>query len=564
MRLHCFVLGIIVVLFAGLSAGCRKSESASNRPASPVATPAPPPMETIAQVHWLGLKRIARETNATTFMQIWNLPESMKLRQQTLDKLARAPWRLETGGQRPEVEGQRPEGGDPNASSRLDGRSSTLLRPLLKDVAQEESFLEIQQTPHQPGELAFAIRLSDARAALWQTNLAAVLESLTGARPKPLPDGSGWSLTQPHAPRFIELSRAGGWTLLGAAEASNAFPDRLRTEIQAGRAPFGRLETNEWLAGRVNLRRVAEAGSFARNLPVEWPDVSFTVSAEETNLLTRAELDFPKPLSLDLPPWIIPSRIMDDKLTSFTAIRGIEPFLASLKAWQNLKIGPPPNQLCFWARYGLAMQTYVTAPVSSARRVVHQLSGVVLQRLDSWSATNDLARFQRSPQYNGLEWKGLPYIMPFVRSLTLTNGDFVFGGMYPNLQLTPIAPETLMKVLDRTNLLYHDWEVTGTRCKQWLYMSQVIRYVTLHAELPNTSVSFKWLKAIDPLLGVSVTDVTQTGPSRLDFVRRSGIGLTAVELQLLADWLESPRFPAGLHALLAPPNALAAKLPASH
>jgi len=61
-----------------------------------------------------------------------------------------------------------------------------------------------------------------------------------------------------------------------------------------------------------------------------------------------------------------------------------------------------------------------------------------------------------------------------------------------------------------------------------------------------------WLKHLEPILGDSTTLVTRTGPARLSFNRTSTIGLTALELHLLADWVESPRFPRGLHTFTAP------------
>jgi hypothetical protein len=65
-----------------------------------------------------------------------------------------------------------------------------------------------------------------------------------------------------------------------------------------------------------------------------------------------------------------------------------------------------------------------------------------------------------------------------------------------------------------------------------------------------------WHKSAGLKLGNSITMTTKTGPAQISFVRSSSIGLTAVELNLLADWLESPRFPVGLHSFLAPPEAV--------
>jgi hypothetical protein len=38
----------------------------------------------------------------------------------------------------------------------------------------------------------------------------------------------------------------------------------------------------------------------------------------------------------------------------------------------------------------------------------------------------------------------------------------------------------------------------------------------------------------------------------LELERDATVGLNAFELHLLADWLESPQFPLGLHTFLAP------------
>jgi hypothetical protein len=48
-----------------------------------------------------------------------------------------------------------------------------------------------------------------------------------------------------------------------------------------------------------------------------------------------------------------------------------------------------------------------------------------------------------------------------------------------------------------------------------------------------------------------VTEVRLTGPSRLTFARKSTTGLTGLELDLLANWIERPDFPKGLTSLMA-------------
>jgi hypothetical protein len=104
-----------------------------------------------------------------------------------------------------------------------------------------------------------------------------------------------------------------------------------------------------------------------------------------------------------------------------------------------------------------------------------------------------------------------------------------------------------------TNLVYYDWELTGSRIEPCLYLGQVSRVVSRHPQLPLDSLSVSWLKTIEPRLGPCTTTIACTGTNELSFYRKSTAGFTGAELQLLADWLESPQFPHGLYSLLTPP-----------
>jgi hypothetical protein len=73
-------------------------------------------------------------------------------------------------------------------------------------------------------------------------------------------------------------------------------------------------------------------------------------------------------------------------------------------------------------------------------------------------------------------------------------------------------------------------------------------------QMSSSAAGTIWLKAVEQLLGESTTFVTRDGPQRLVLERNSTLGLNALELHLLADWLESPQFPRGLHTFLAPPD----------
>jgi hypothetical protein len=102
--------------------------------------------------------------------------------------------------------------------------------------------------------------------------------------------------------------------------------------------------------------------------------------------------------------------------------------------------------------------------------------------------------------------------------------------------------------------------MTSSRIKHLIYLGQLARVTMGGSQLPANSLSMAWLTAASRWGAFSATDVTQTGPGQFTFNRKSSLGFTALELHLLADWLESPDFPLGLHTFSAkaastPPDA---------
>lgn len=531
MFFRCINSALVAALVVAAGAGCGKSQPGPGAP--PASTP---PGETVARVHWLGKKRLAADTNAAAFMDIWKLPESAKLETQTLDKLSLVPWRLLKG------------------ATTTNGATVARLRPLLDDLVQAESYLEIRGATNQPGELVLAIRLGEARAQLWETNLAAVLESLTGVRPvAPAAGRRGWSLKKPDAPRLIELARAGEWTVIGLGPEQNTLLAAVRARLERDHVPFAARTTDFWLEADFDLRRVAGALAPGWNLPEGLPRTSLTVIGTGRDVVTRGQFNFAGLRPFELEAWNVPTNLIHDPLISFTAIRGVGPLLASLKMWHDLQLGPPPNQLFFWALEGIPVQTYFAAPLPDASNQVHAAAELLVRQTGRWPDTNTMLNFVRATDYNGAVWAGVPFMSPFLRSVDAAGGRFAFGGLFPDALTNRPPPELLPQILGRTNLVAYDWELTGPRIESWIFTGQLFRLVVDRAQLPPESAGMAWLKAIAPRLGNCATAVTRTGAEQLSLVRNSSVGFTAVELHALADWLESPQFPRGTHTALAPP-----------
>ena len=436
--------------------------------------------EISARVHWLGLKQISADTNSAHFMSVWQLPQTTVLVSQTFDKLSR--W---------------PGGGATNAAS-------ALLRPLLDDLVSSEFHLEIyvptnsRSTIHD-SRFLLAVRLSADRARLWQTNLAAAVETLTGVRP--VTAENSWWLQQSHAPERIEFFKVGQWTLISFGQDTNddllpEFADRItRSDTPAA-------TTNCWLETDLAPSLFADDFSTRRNRREDQDEAAvfstvnyllstinhlkLTVTGDAGDVLTRGTVELSRPLPAPLPAWEIPTNFIHSPLTTFTAVRGLTSWLAGLPAWQKLQLAPPPDQIFFWAQSDVPFQTYFAAPLPTASNQVWQLAGHLMQNANPWLTTNAEGNFQWQTNLPGLVWKGAAFLSPFLEPVIVNRQDYVLGGLCPPAagDFSPPPAEDLRAVLGITNLVYFQSEQTGQRIQDGQFIFQLFRVVLQKPQLP--------------------------------------------------------------------------------
>ncbi|MGB7769703.1 MAG: hypothetical protein WBN22_12740 [Verrucomicrobiia bacterium] len=541
------LLGLLIALLFAGGIGCKKSG-----PGGPAAalTPTKLSPDTILRVHWRGKNDLGIMASAYYFMRIWELPQSGQVEIQALARLSTAPWRWLPG------------------ETEADVTSNSLrLYPLLGDVVWNESCFEIRQAANQPAEYVLALRLDAGHEQLWQTNLAAVAQSLTGARPVPAPDGRfGWSLEKQEPPTHIELSRVGQWTLVSAGPDKNALLDEIAARIRREHTPYVSQTPGDWLEADADPSRLAAvfspsaraAGGEGRaevglktNFAID--HIHLAVNGDGGHVLTHAELTFPNLPPVELQPWTIPANLIHPPLMSFTAVRGVNPWLASWKTWQDLQLGPPPDQVYSWSLPAGQFQTYFAAPLPAAAGEVRALSAHLLTKANPWLAARGYFGFEPGPDSNGVMWGKSPSIRPFIQSIAADDaGGVAYGGLIPEtgaeaatnlFYYHPSFTELLQEMSDQSNLVCYHWELTGARVESCLYIGQFLSVISRHPPLPLNSVAAIWLKTVMPRLGNCTTTVTLTGPNQLAFSRRSTTGFTAAELNLLAIWLESPQFP---------------------
>jgi hypothetical protein len=491
----------------------------------------PPAPDLIARVHFAGAGRISADTNAVAFTNLWCSPEAQALREQTLNKLSRAPYNW--------LKQKIPANLDDGAGQ---------LRPLLDDLLGAEWFLQIRDATNGSPEIALAIRLNAGRAQLWQTNLGNVLETWTEMSVEKI--RNGWELKKHRPPNLIRCVRVGDWVVFGWGQDKLLLNDELVRRVLAEKRPAP-AEKNNWLTADLDWPRLARW--FPSLSAVDLPETRWQAVGRDGNLHLDGRLIFPQPLAMTLEKWRMPTNTIHQPFISFTAARGIAPWLEKQNWAQPYEVSPGPNQVFIWAMAQMPLQTFAAVPVPDARKALTQFEQKMSANTN-WQS-HLMMTLTMEVTNNRISWLGLPFIVPSLEALHEPFGDFLVAGVFPNGPKTrPLPPELFLR-LAQSNLVYYHWEITANRLKQLPNLTQLALMVTRHRQLNAQSAAAKWLDRVGPTLGNTVTEVTQTAPNELTFMRQAPGGLTAVELTALANWLEAPDFP-GCDLRLPPPKRL--------
>jgi hypothetical protein len=390
----------------------------------------PPAPDLIARVHFAGAEQISADTNAVAFTNLWCSPEAQALREQTLNKLSRAPYNWLKSKISPGA-----------------GDGAAQLRPLLDDLLSAEWFLQIRDATNGSPEFALAIRLDAARAQLWQTNLGNVLEAWTGMSVEKKPNG--WELKKHLPPNLIRFVRAGDWVVFGWGQDKLPLNDELVRRILAEKRPAP-AEKNNWLTADLDWPRLARW--FPSLKAVDLPETRWQAVGRDGNLHLDGKLIFPQPLAMTLEKWRMPTNTIHEPIVSFTAVRGIAPWLEKQNWAQPYEISPVPNQAFIWAMAQMPLQTFAAVPVPDGKKALAEL-GQKLSAHTNWQS-HFMMPVTMVMTNNQISWRGMPFIAPNLRALHEPAGDFLFAGVFPNSPRSkPLPPELLATWPDQSGLL---------------------------------------------------------------------------------------------------------------
>jgi hypothetical protein len=498
----------------------------SCRQDSPPAQVNAPVPEILARYHFVGRAAVAKDEHGTQFKKVTSLPQSAALLEQTLERLAKSPAVLFT---------------NILSADHLE-QASILIRPLLDDLIERESFLEVHPPRDDSPEWILGVALPAGRAALWHTHLERIAE-LWELSPAGSPDAQTTAPGPRRAglPEHLRWSEIGGWFILGVGNEPLPVFDKAIAAIRQNGRPIAAL-SDAWFTLETDLGRLAP--SLGLSPRMAWPHASLRVSAREENLRTTMRLSFPEPVTGPLEAWHVPTNVACEPLVSFTAARGIAPILERSETLRALEFNSVPNELYLWAQEHVVFQTFCAFPADDPTNHIERIATLAPKLLgDSWHKQG-LAQIEWQSANHQAIWKGLLMVTPHLRPARDAGTNFIVGGLFPQLRTTnPPPADLLAQFVSRPDVLYYDWEITQPRLAQWRNMAQLFAVILREPQMSTNTAGLNWLVHVEPLLGNTITEITAVSPKEWTLVRRSHAGFTGLELVTLTRWLESREFP---------------------
>ena len=416
--------------------------------------------------------------------------------------------------------------------------SAGALEPLVDGLLHTESMGALGGAQSNRLDFVLALRLDEKGPQFWRENAEKAFgkpgekfaaDALEGWRWQMNPSDSFWMIP------------ARDWLLLGRGDdLSPARSEYLRQITSQGRP--GAALTDNWLEADADLPQLA----------VFLPDwlrlfkparVRLSIATESNELRATARIHYPQPIAWESRRWQMPEDLLPGRVNSFTAGQGIQAFLDLGPGFSQLEANPLTNQFCLWALGGMPFMTFMAWPAADLTKDLQKLSTEAAGAFNPW-----LRQFNGTElvwQTNGhrLVLANLRVVLPMLEGVQDKAGNFFLISGFPRPPEEPSAPAQLFQqICRRTNLVFYDWELTGSRLQDWrmlghMFLTSPERATTAEAERAM-HLGDLWLTDLFPhWTGSTVTEITRVAPNELALTRRGPLGFSGIEMFLLTDWL---------------------------
>lgn len=539
---------VILAAFGLAGLGCKDpkpdpASAPSVAPATSSIATDEPAGEILARIHFVGSDQLEADTNAATLNRIGSLPETAALRSDILDKLATAPGR------------------SMGLATNVTAEVAAGIRPLLNDLLSAESYLEVRDKEGGEPEWALAVNLKGTRLGAWESGLKDVLAGLGHGQTSPFEANGtkGWEVAAKKGGNVFRFFKAEGgllildasgqpitgWTVLGSGAGEQSLAGEIVARLAAGGKP-GPSGEEDALEVTIDFPRLVEEFKWDRWEGLPYIDIQSRVVKD--NVRSTGSLVFPEALGLTTDAWKIPTNTIHDPLISFTAARGIAPWLEKQSFYQAVKLKQTPNQAFAWAMGGPFFLSHIAVPAPGSTNQIGELVPRLEKIFREEFKKRGLGTVTNVAKATMVQWMdGFPIAArPFVRSSEEATDDFLMMGLLPvgHGQFTNPPPAALVgQITGKKDLIYYNWEITQDRLTQLKLIFQFASWISNRPKMAANTAADKWVNAVGANLGNTATEITLASPREMKLVRTSHLGLSAFEIMTLSYWVNSGEFP---------------------
>jgi hypothetical protein len=392
----------------------------------------------------------------------------------------------------------------------------------------ETKFL-LARTPDGEAEWALGLKMPRERESEWRKQLGELARA-SGLQVK---EGAEWTAARDKY--RLALKREGDWTLVRggyfAAGGESKMLGEFRTELR-------KLKAQEVLAAELNFPELGDLWKAPRLSHAPRMVIESTPNGD--GFRSEVKLHYSHDLGIKPEKWNVPASLFREPLVGFTAVQGVGKALAASPHVQAMAPAKVPNQLFAWSVGDPPFSTYVAADVGNARDVLNNIIEKVIPEIRRRAGPVLTGEPQVSSNRTRVAWRGaLPVAVPFAQVGREPDSNYLMLGLFPVASgNSNSAPSELFNQLKKKNLIYYEWEITEGRLTQWRPIWQIAQMTSPQKVLRTESASVRWLAAITPKLGNTITEAVLENDREIRVVRQSHLGFNALELVLFAHWAD--------------------------
>jgi len=270
-----------------------------------------------------------------------------------------------------------------------------------------------------------------------------------------------------------------------------------------------------------------------------WPRVAVTVGMSNAVVRTDAVLDFARAPLGELEAWKVPDGFIRDPLIRFSVARGIGPLVERVGWLKMLCGGVAPGQVTAWAQPEVTFRNWFAIPVADAPARITEIHRGLQPYFGTTNEPGEyMGRLIVNSNRSAVAVFDLKACFPTISTLQQGEQSFLMAGFTPGLRSSNAIPAELRARIERPEIAWYEWEITGESARNWNVLAQFHQLTRRASPNPLNARGLKWLIAAAPRLGNSVTELSRITPTRYELHRKSDLGLNGLELVLLTRWLD--------------------------